>query len=68
MAEQLRAELNELDTENVEVDGVMLKPSQCYRFDTNPVHILFNTNCPESLKEKLQAILLKHKDEHESRL
>lgn len=59
-------ELNELDSEMVEVDGNQLKPSQCYHFETDPVHLLFNTNCPETLKEKVNAIIAKHLPGYES--
>ncbi|HEV7782432.1 MAG TPA: hypothetical protein VGO58_14255 [Chitinophagaceae bacterium] len=62
----LVSELKELDNELVPIDGALLKPSQCYHFETDPVHLLFNTNCPDSLKQKLQAILEKHLPPHES--
>lgn len=58
--EQLKAELRKLDTEDVELDGIRVKPSQCYRFESDPAHILFNTNCPDSLRRKVQAILSKY--------
>ena len=58
--EKVKAELGELDLHSVEIDGKKLKPSQCYRFDVDPAHILFNTNCPEGLKQKIQAILSKY--------
>jgi hypothetical protein len=64
--ETLVTELKDLDRELVFIDGAMLKPSQCYRFGTDPVHLLFNTNCPDSLKEKINAILEKHLPSHES--
>jgi hypothetical protein len=64
--EELVRELNELDNEMVEVDGRRLRPSQCYRFETNPVHMLFNTNCPDSLKQKVEAILTRHIPTYES--
>jgi hypothetical protein len=60
--EKLKAELGELDRDAVIIDGIHLKPSQCYHFDIDPVHVLFNTNCPDSLKEKVQAILLKYEN------
>lgn len=55
--EHLLAELEALDNELVEVDGKKLKPSQCYHLELDPMHILFNSNCPESLKEKINSIL-----------
>jgi len=67
MIKKLRAELDLLDQDLVEIDGIKLKPSKCYYFGINPGHILFNTNCPESLKEKVESILLKFKQADESR-
>jgi hypothetical protein len=64
---QLRAELESLDTDLVRVDNTWLKPSQCYHVGTDPGHILFNTNCPDQLKEKVQSILLKYFPGDESR-
>ena len=54
---KLKAALDELDQEWVEIDGAKVKPSQCYHVDANPPHVLFNTNCPDSLKQKIQEIL-----------
>lgn len=62
----LISELNELDNELVEVDGTALKPSQCYYFETDPVHLLFNTNCPEALKQKVTTIIHKYLPDYES--
>jgi hypothetical protein len=58
--DKLQEELTELDREIVEIDGARFKPSQCYRLDIDPPHILFNTNCPDELKQKVQAILSKY--------
>ena len=63
--DQLYAELQSLDHSFVDVEGKQLKPSQCYRFETDPAHLMFNTNCPESLKEKIEEILARYI--HESR-
>ena len=63
----LVSELNELDNEVVEIDGTVLKPSQCYHFETDPVHLLFNTNCPDTLKQRVNAIIAKHLPDYESR-
>ena len=67
VAGKVKAELDELDRELIEVDGNRLKPSQCYHFDVSPVHVLFNTNCPDSLKEKVRAILSKYIPQYENR-
>lgn len=58
--EKVKAELGELDRSFVEIDGKMLKPSQCYRFNINPSHVLFNTNCPDELRKKVETILSKY--------
>jgi hypothetical protein len=60
-------ELKDLDRELVEVDGVRLKPSQCYHFETDPAHILFNLNCPEALKERIQGLMTKWLPDYEGR-
>lgn len=58
--EKVKLELVELDRHLVEIDGKHLKPSQCYRFEVDPAHILFNTNCPEGLRQQIQYILSKY--------
>ena len=58
--ERVKAELGELEREFVNIEGKQLKPSQCYRFNGDPVHVLFNTNCPESLKSRIQSIISKY--------
>jgi hypothetical protein len=59
--EDLLSELAELDREPVLVDGKTLKPSQCYHVGTDPTHVLFNTNCPDELKEKVNRVLAKYR-------
>jgi len=63
---KVQAELEQLDQEMVYVDGSLLRPSQCYRYEVSPPHLLFNTNCPESLKRKVNDILAKYLDPDES--
>lgn len=58
--ERVKAELNELDRHYVNIGRKKIKPSQCYRFFTDPAHILFNTNCPEDLRHRIQAIISKY--------
>lgn len=65
--DQLITELGELDRQLVQVDGKLLKPSQCFRYETDPLHYMFNTNCPQALKEQVQAIFNKHVPLHENR-
>lgn len=67
MLEKVKAELGDLDRFYIEIDGKRLKPSQCYRFDVDPAHVLFNTNCPDELKKKVQSILSKYIKGNESR-
>lgn len=55
--ERLQDELAALDDVPVEVDGKLLKPSQCYHLEMEPRHILFNTNCPDSLREMIMNIV-----------
>ena len=63
----IQQELDELEEEAVLLDGKLVKPSQCYRFSANPPYILYNTNCPEDLMEKIEAILFKYKNADEDR-
>ncbi len=62
--ERIKKELTELDLEMINADGVSLKPSQCYHFDSDPLRILFNTNCPDELKQKVQDIISRHITDH----
>ena len=58
--EKIRNELAAIDPELVEIDGKKLRSGQCYHFSPDPFHVLFNTNCPDTLKEKIDAILHKY--------
>lgn len=62
----IQQELNELENEPVLLDGKLIKPSQCYRLSGTPPHVLYNTNCPEHLMDKIEAILLKHQHTNEN--
>lgn len=59
--EMLLEELDSLDQEMIEVDGRVMKPSQCYHLGVDPVHVLFNENCPVELKEKVNTILRRYR-------
>jgi hypothetical protein len=59
--EQFLAELADLDEQTIIVEGKELRPSQCYHLGVDPAHILFNTNCPASLKTRLNALLVKYR-------
>ena len=56
----VKAELMLLDNYDLFVDGKHLKPSNCYYYSSSPLHVLYNTNCPDSLKEKIEDILEKY--------
>ncbi len=57
---KIKTALAKLDQENINLDGISLIPSQCYHVELDPLHVLFNTNCPDKLKEKVQGILSEH--------
>lgn len=58
---RLRSELQELDKALFEINGMKMRPSQCYYFGLNPFHILYNTNCPDSIKTRVEEIISKFK-------
>jgi predicted Zn-ribbon and HTH transcriptional regulator len=60
--DEILAELKELDKEAIHLEnGVLMKPSQCYSFSFYPrPHFLYNTNCSQELKDKLQTIFKKY--------
>ena len=64
--DRLMEELRQLDAEAVDVDGKKMKPSQCYHWEADPAHLLYNTNCPQDLKQRLQQIISKYVDINES--
>ncbi len=57
---QVVEELNKLDEENLDIEGMCMKPSQCFHYSLQPVHLLFNTNCPEELRKKVFNIFTKY--------
>lgn len=58
--ELLQEELDIIEHAYVNVNGVDLRPSQCYFIQTDPPHILFNENCPASLKERIEELLKRY--------
>lgn len=48
--------LEELNHKTVDINGVKLEACKCYYYSLNPVHVLFNDNCPISLKHEIRAI------------
>ena len=61
----LRDDLDLLNKEWRDIEGSSLSASQCYHFETDPPHFLFNENCPEALRQQLNKLLLKHFPEYE---
>ncbi len=57
----IAAELEKIDLEPVLLNGHPTKPSSCYRLSGNPPQVIFNTNCPDDVKGKIEAILLKYR-------
>ena len=64
--DSLRDELDLLNKEWRDIKGSKLSANQCYHFETDPPHLLFNLNCPDTLRQKLQSLLSKHFPEYES--
>jgi len=60
--DKITAELKELDKEAIHLEnGVLMKPLQCYSFSFYPrPHFLYNINCSQELKDKLQTIFKKY--------
>ena len=65
--DNLRDDLDILNKEWKDIKGSPLSASQCYHFETDPPHFLFNLNCPDNLRKELQDILSKHFPESENR-
>ncbi len=61
-------ELNDLDRQLILVKGRMMKPSQCFRYETDPLHYMFNTNCPDELKQQVESIFKKYFPSHDNGL
>ena len=58
--DQLRLELQALDMDKVEANGITLRPSQCYRLVDNSLRVMYNINCPETLRYKIESILSRY--------
>jgi hypothetical protein len=66
--DQLRSDLDDLNREWRDLENTELSASQCYHFETDPPHFLFNTNCPDGLRNKLNELLNKYFPKSESLL
>lgn len=62
--DQLRDDLDKLNRNWMNIEGINMSAAQCYHLETNPPHFLFNTNCPEFLRHELESILHKYFPEH----
>jgi hypothetical protein len=62
--DSLRDDLDLLNKEWRHIEGTPLSATQCYHFETDPPHFLFNLNCPDNLRQELNDLLLKHFPEH----
>jgi hypothetical protein len=60
-ASSIMKELELLDEDLIMLDSQRIKASQCFRLSGNPPKVIYNTNCPDYLKQKIAAILLKYR-------
>jgi hypothetical protein len=58
--DDLRDDLDQLNKEWRDIEGSQLSASQCYHFESDPPHFLFNLNCPDALRKKLEGLIFKH--------
>ena len=58
--DQIHHELDLLNETWVDLHDTKLKAQNCYHFEADPPHILFNLNCPEELRTHLTGILSKY--------
>lgn len=59
-AEQIKKALDALDGRSITVGDARLAPSQCYRYSLDPLHLLFNTNCPDDLRHEVNAVFARY--------
>ena len=62
--DHLRDDLDRLNKEWKDIKGSPLSANQCYYFETDPPHFLFNINCPDNLRQELNDLLLKYFPAH----
>ena len=58
--DNLQDDLDALNRDWRDLEGSELSAGQCYHFESDPPHFLFNLNCPEYLRRELQCLLAKH--------
>jgi hypothetical protein len=59
-------ELERLDEQLMLLDDKPVRASQCFRLSGNPPQVIYNTNCPEDLKQKVEAILLRYRNREDA--
>jgi len=58
---QLQADLEALEKQfSLSFEGRSIKMRDCYFLGTDPLHVLFNTNCPDDLREEINALIAKY--------
>ena len=57
--DQIKSELDALNNSWQDAD-------KCFHFETDPPHVLFNTNCPDALQTRVRSILAKYTEVNES--
>jgi hypothetical protein len=60
------AVLDKIKDELNALNDVWKDADQCYHFETNPPHVLFNLNCPDELQARVRNILSRYTNIHES--
>lgn len=58
--------IDQIRTELEAVNGEWRDADKCYYFETDPPHVLFNTNCPDLLQSRIRSILSKYIEVNES--
>jgi len=56
----IKHDLDKLNEAAIIVDGKYIKPGGCYYFGTDPLHVLYNTNCPGIIKTEIEKIITTH--------
>lgn len=66
--DHLKNDLDALNREWKDIEGSNLSAKQCYHFETDPPHFLYNLNCPDSLRQKLKGLIDKYFPTDENRI
>lgn len=57
IAQLIQRDLEKLNASGIMVDGKPIDPGSCYYFGADPLHVLYNTNCPDMLKKEIEKII-----------